>query len=128
MVRWKQMVFLSRSLAAPAAIAGAAAAVVLTSCSPPGIGRSAAQAGSPQQQGAPATAPKLSIVPSDGSSGVALDAPVVVTAKAGRLDSVRLLKAGTAEPLAGDLSGDGRSWRSLDGLDSRANYTVVAAA
>lgn len=121
------MVFMSRSFAAPAMLAGSAAAVLLTSCSVPTLGRAAGNAGGAAQPAA-LTAPKLSINPGDGSNGVTLDAPVVVRADVGRLDGVKLIKAGTAAPLAGRISDDGRTWRSIDGLDSRANYTVVAAA
>jgi len=121
------MVGLSRRLASPVGITGAAAVMVLTSCTQTTAVRQDA-AGQRVQQAVAQVAPKITITPADGSSGVALDAPVVVSASAGALGSVRLIEGGSATPLRGELSSDGTSWRSTEGLDSRANYTVTATA
>jgi lipoprotein-anchoring transpeptidase ErfK/SrfK len=123
------MVPLSRAFAAQAGVAGAIVAMLLTSCATSAVSRSsrAADQGGAQQAVA-SIPPKIAINPSDGSRGVALDSPVVVTASTGRLDSVKLIEGGSASPLSGLLSSDGRTWRSTDPLASRANYTVVAKA
>ncbi len=117
----------ARPLMAYAVIAGSASALLLTSCSAPGVAGSSENPGAPQQVVAKSP-PKIAISPSDGSKGVSLDARVVVTASSGRLDDVRLIEAGQATSLSGDLSSDGRTWRSAEALDSRANYTVAAVA
>jgi lipoprotein-anchoring transpeptidase ErfK/SrfK len=120
------MVSASRSFAAHAAVAGAAGAMLLTSCSPPALGGDKGPASNARQ--AAAKPVNIAIAPPDGSLGVALDAPVVVAAHNGRLQSVKLIKAGAATPVVGEFSSDGTTWHSTDGLDSRASYTVFATA
>lgn len=116
----------SRSLAAPAALSGAAlVALLAASCSPSSTSRTT-QRGA---QEAVAQAPvSITISPRDGSQGVALDSPVVVEATNGQLLSVSLLEAGSTTPVQGEYSSDRSSWDSVAGLDSQAGYTVVATA
>jgi lipoprotein-anchoring transpeptidase ErfK/SrfK len=103
--------------------------VVLTSCSLPGTqgpvgGITVHVAGAP----AVAAPPKIAVSPSDHAQSVGLDAPIVVTASTGHLDTISVTEAGSSAALAGVLSPDGRTWRMSQALDQGAHYKVVATA
>jgi hypothetical protein len=103
--------------------------LLLTSCALPGT-QAPVGAVSVHVAGAPAVAapPTISVSPANASAGVGLDAPVVVSASTGHLDTVSLTEVGTSTTLAGELSPDGQSWRMTQPLDQGAHYTVVATA
>ena len=103
--------------------------LLLTSCALPGTQAPVAAVGV-HVAGAPAVAapPTITVSPANASSGVGLDAPIVVTSSTGHLDTVSLSEAGSSTALAGVLSPDGQSWRMTEPLDQGAHYTVVATA
>ncbi len=107
-----------------------ALALVLASCTLPGTQTTsgAAAHGSPGAAVAAVAAPHLTLTPSDRSRGVALDAPVVVTADSGHITAVSVQEAGVAPAPAGLLSADSRTWQLATGLDSDATYTIQATA
>jgi lipoprotein-anchoring transpeptidase ErfK/SrfK len=121
------MVALTRWFVARAGFAGVATVLLLTACSTSSPQTVSGARGNAQTVAAPGPV-SISITPADGSHGVALDSPVVVSASDGLLLSVRLIEGGTATPAPGRYSADGRSWRSVGGLDSHANYSVFASA
>jgi lipoprotein-anchoring transpeptidase ErfK/SrfK len=103
--------------------------VVLTSCSLPGTqgpvgGITVHVAGVP----AVAAPPTIAVSPSNHAQGVGLDAPIVVAASTGHLDTISVTEAGAPGALAGVLSPDGRSWSTSQALDPGAHYTVAATA
>jgi lipoprotein-anchoring transpeptidase ErfK/SrfK len=105
------------------------AGVVLTSCSLPGThgpvgGITVHVAGAP----AVAAPPTIAVSPADHAQSVGLDAPIVVAASSGHLDTISVTEAGSSGTVAGVLSPDGRSWRMSQALDQGAHYTVVATA
>jgi lipoprotein-anchoring transpeptidase ErfK/SrfK len=111
-------------------VAGVAfGALVLTSCSLPGT-QGPVGAVKVNVAGAPVVAPPPSIAvsPANQSQRVGLDAPIVVTASSGHLDTVSITEAGTSAAPQGVLSPDGRTWRMTQPLDQGAHYTVVATA
>lgn len=103
--------------------------LLLTSCSLPGT---QAPVGSVNVHvaGVPAVAPPpaIAVSPSNQSQNVGLDAPIVVTAGSGHLDTVAITEAGSSTAPAGVLSADGRVWRLNQALDPGVHYTVVATA
>jgi lipoprotein-anchoring transpeptidase ErfK/SrfK len=103
--------------------------VVLTSCALPGT-QLPAGAVNAHVAGLPAVAPPptIAVSPSNRAQNVGLDAPIVVTASSGHLDTVSLTEAGLSTPLQGVASPDGRTWRMSQALDQGARYTVVATA
>jgi lipoprotein-anchoring transpeptidase ErfK/SrfK len=103
--------------------------LLLTSCALPGTQAPAGAIGV-HVAGAPAVAapPTISVFPANASSGVGLDAPIVVTAGTGHLDTVSATEVGSSAALAGVMSPDGQSWRMTQPLDPGAHYTVVATA
>src|ERR1700680_1069839 len=105
----------------------AVASVVLASCSLPGTqapvgGLTVHVAGVP----AVLPPPSIAVNPANQSQDVGLDAPIVVTASTGHLDTISVTEAGASGVIAGALSPDGRSWRTNQALDPAAHYTVVA--
>lgn len=68
---------------------------------------------------------KLAITPADGSRGVLPGAPILVTARHGKLRDVIVTTA--AGPVRGYLAADG-IWRSAQPLATGTNYTVTATA
>jgi lipoprotein-anchoring transpeptidase ErfK/SrfK len=103
--------------------------LLLTSCSLPGTqapvgGITVHVAGSPVV----AAPPTIAVSPSNQSQSVGLDAPIVVSASSGHLDTISVTEAGAPGALAGVLSPDGRIWRTNQALDPGAHYTVAATA
>ena len=80
-------------------------------------------ASSTVQSAAPPLASLVAVSPGDGVSGVALDAPVTVTARAGRLASVEVSDPGGAN-LAGTLDLTATSWTSSQPLQASTTYQV----
>lgn len=78
-----------------------------------------------------ALARAVRIVPANGNTEVAPDAPVLVHATAGRIGSVRVTST-TGVPVAGMLASSGARWQSTKPLDYattyRLNVTVRGAA
>ncbi len=103
--------------------------LLLTSCALPGTQGPVAAVGV-HVAGAPVVAapPTIAVSPTNATAGVGLDAPIVVTASTGHLDTVSLTEVGSSTPLPGVLAPDGRSWRMSQPLDEGAHYTVVATA
>ena len=121
MVNW------SRPPVLRVALTGATAGVMLTSCSVGGQLGTTGHTGATERQ-ATGRPPNITINPSNGSQGVALDAPIIVASDTGRLETVTVTEAGASASVAGDLSADGRTWKSTDGLDPSASYTIAAQA
>ena len=115
----------SRGAQAWPAMMAIGSALLITSCALPGSGSGSGRGAQAQQ--AASTPPHLTLSPADGSHGIALDAPVSVTADSGQLTSVIAHEAGAPDP-TGDTSSDGRTWRLTGGLDSGASYTIEATA
>ena len=109
------------------AVVGATLGLVLASCSVPGTTVGPAVHNSSGAQPVSVGPPHVTVSPSDQSQGVALDAPVVVTADSGRLTAVTVQEAGATAP-TGEMAPDGRNWRLSGGLDSEASYTIQATA
>src|ERR1700681_3400354 len=107
----------------------AVASVVLTSCSLPGT-QAPVGGLTVHVPGVPAVLPppSIAVTPANQSQGVGLDAPIVVAASSGHLDTISVTEAGSSGAIAGVLSPDGRSWRMSQALDQGAHYTVVATA
>jgi lipoprotein-anchoring transpeptidase ErfK/SrfK len=63
------------------------------------------------------------IVPANGNTEVAPDAPVVVAATAGRIGSVRVTST-TGVPVAGMLGSSGTRWQSTKPLDYATTYKL----
>lgn len=72
--------------------------------------------------------PDVTVTPSNGSQGVRLDAPVVVTARSGSLQSVTVRGQGDASPLRGSLSTNRRRWTSSGGMGAETRYVVEVVA
>jgi lipoprotein-anchoring transpeptidase ErfK/SrfK len=68
----------------------------------------------------------LTITPSNGARQVKPGAGIAVAAHEGHLKGVVVSSSG--HQVAGQLSGDGRTWRSTGALATSRTYTVVAAA
>ncbi|MFD5026271.1 Ig-like domain-containing protein [Streptomyces sp. NPDC058373] len=113
------------------AVAGAAAVLALVAAlagcgagSGPGLGDDGAGGG-------PGRPVLITITPSDGSVEVGPGQELEVRVDRGRLESVKVVRTQDArdEPVPGELSGDGRRWRPVDGsLALAAKYTVDAVA
>jgi lipoprotein-anchoring transpeptidase ErfK/SrfK len=103
--------------------------ILLTSCALPGT-QPKPSAVNAHVAGIPAVAPPptIAVNPSNRAQNVGLDAPIVVTASSGHLDTVSLTEAGSSTRLQGAYSPDGRTWRMSQALDQGAHYTVVATA
>ncbi len=71
---------------------------------------------------------KLAMSPAGGSTGVALDLPVNVTATDGSLTDVTAVNTATGAPLLGAISDGGASWKSVGALAPDATYKVAATA
>ena len=71
--------------------------------------------------------PKLAATVTDGAIGVPVDSPVIVTAGDGVLGAVTLTNE-EGEPVAGELSADGVTWRSAEPLGYNKEYTLRAEA
>jgi lipoprotein-anchoring transpeptidase ErfK/SrfK len=69
--------------------------------------------------------PKLTASVTDGAVGVAVDAPVTVSAEAGVLGAVNMTDEDGAT-VAGRLSPDELTWTTIDPLDYNARYTLYA--
>jgi len=69
--------------------------------------------------------PKLTTSVTDGAVGVAVDAPVTVSAEAGVLGAVNMTDEDGAT-VAGRLSPDELTWTTIDPLDYNARYTLYA--
>ncbi|CDO26755.1 ErfK/YbiS/YcfS/YnhG family protein [Mycolicibacterium mageritense DSM 44476 = CIP 104973] len=69
--------------------------------------------------------PKVNASVTDGAVGVAVDAPVTVSAENGVLGSVSMSDESGA-PVAGTLSADGLTWSTTDPLDYNEQYTLTA--
>ena len=67
----------------------------------------------------------VSVNPSDGTTGVALNAPVTVTTRVGHLTSVQVTPT-TGEPLAGALNAGATQWTSAGALGATSTYRVRA--
>ncbi|MGW9523874.1 Ig-like domain-containing protein [Streptomyces diastaticus] len=110
--------------------AAAAAAVLALVAALAGCGAGGGPADDPAG-GGPGRPVRIAITPSDGSVGVGPDGPLEVRVERGRLESVKVVRVRDArkEPVPGELSGDGRRWRPVDGvLALAAKYTVHAVA
>ncbi len=99
------------------------AAMALSAC---GISQNAAPSAkaSPADTSAHLTA-AVTVSPSNGTAGVALDAPVTVTTTSGRLTSVQVTPTAGA-PLTGGLNAAGTQWTSVGALGATSNYAVTA--
>jgi lipoprotein-anchoring transpeptidase ErfK/SrfK len=75
---------------------------------------------------ATSTPAELEVSPSDGSTDVAPDSPVTVSATTGSLTSVKV-KDGGGDTIAGSETDSG-AWRSTAGLKPATKYTVVVKA
>jgi lipoprotein-anchoring transpeptidase ErfK/SrfK len=104
--------------------------LLLASCSLPGTQAPVGAVSNVHVAGAPAVAapPKIAVSPANAARGIGLDAPIVVAASTGHLDTVSVTEAGSSTALEGVLSPDGRTWRMNQPLDQGAHYTVVATA
>ena len=71
---------------------------------------------------------QVTVSPSDQSQGIALNSPVQVSVKNGRLESVTLTDDVGGDPGTGNMSPTQDSWTYNLGLDSHANYTVDITA
>ncbi|MFG2290333.1 Ig-like domain-containing protein [Streptomyces sp. NPDC048595] len=69
----------------------------------------------------------VTIAPKDGADDVATSGALKVTAKNGRLTSVRV-KDGKGNEVDGKISGDGAQWRPSGHLGASTEYTVDAVA
>ena len=67
----------------------------------------------------------VSISPVDGTTGVALNAPVTVTTSTGHLTSVEVTPT-TGAPLTGSLNGRATRWTSAGALGATSTYQVTA--
>jgi lipoprotein-anchoring transpeptidase ErfK/SrfK len=104
---------------APAVIFGISACTGAVSAPPPPV---IADKGTPFGD---LLVPRVKASVDDGAVGVAVDAPVTVSAENGVLGSVSMADAnGTA--VAGKLSADGLTWSSTDPLDFNERYTLSA--
>ena len=107
----------------------AAAAVLLAACqgstASPGPNASSSSSSSSTTSANPTPA-VLQVSPSDGSTDVAPDTPVEVSATSGSLTSVTV-KDGAGDTIAGSETDSG-AWRSTAGLKPATKYTVVVKA
>ncbi len=69
--------------------------------------------------------PKLSASVSDGAVGVAVDAPVTVSAEDGVLGAVTMVNE-AGKPVTGELSSDGLTWSTTEALGYNKRYTINA--
>ncbi|MGK5627913.1 L,D-transpeptidase [Streptomyces sp. URMC 123] len=74
----------------------------------------------------------IRVLPADGATGVRPDARLEVSVPDGRLERVRVARAGDGErdPVAGRIGADGLTWRPAPGheLAAGSRYTVAAVA
>ncbi|MER6054048.1 Ig-like domain-containing protein [Streptomyces albidoflavus] len=85
----------------------------------------------PAGGGGPGGPVRITVTPSDGSVEVGPGRRLEVRVDRGRLESVKVVRVRDAreEQVPGELSGDGRRWRPVDGaLALAARYTVDAVA
>jgi lipoprotein-anchoring transpeptidase ErfK/SrfK len=68
------------------------------------------------------------VTPSDGSTGVGLDAPIQVSAINATIGTVQVQENGADDTLAWTTGDDGAEWSYLGGLDVNAGYVVTATA
>jgi lipoprotein-anchoring transpeptidase ErfK/SrfK len=79
--------------------------------------------------GAPKTEPlTLAITPTAGTGGAPISTEVGITVQHGTVSSVRVVRAGTNEPLAGALREDGTSWVPAAPLAFGATYEATVTA
>lgn len=97
-----------------------AVALLATACS-----GAASRGGSVTTSGA-AGAPKITVTPDNGATGVKPDAHIEVTADGGALSQISVRSKGKA--VAGTLSADKRSWQATWTLAPGASYSVAATA
>jgi lipoprotein-anchoring transpeptidase ErfK/SrfK len=95
-----------------------------TACSGGKSGDSTAQAHAAAADSTPAA---VTITPANTTAKVRPDNPVTVAASSGKLQQVTL-KTGTADPVAGQITPDGKSWQNSWNLKPGATYTVTAVA
>ncbi|MGI8846674.1 MAG: Ig-like domain-containing protein [Candidatus Dormibacteria bacterium] len=98
-------------------------AVLLAGCAPAvkpaDGGRSSSVAAQP---------PKISITPTDGTTGVAPDSTLGVAASDGKLESVSIHPEGDPTPIPGTVSSDRLKWAAGTGLVPATKYVVNVAA
>jgi lipoprotein-anchoring transpeptidase ErfK/SrfK len=104
---------------APAVIFGISACTSVVSAPPPPV---IADKGTPFGD---LLVPRVNASVTDGAVGVAVDAPVTVSAENGVLGSVSMADA-NGTPVAGKLSADGLVWSSTDPLRFNKRYTLSA--
>ncbi|WP_067486379.1 L,D-transpeptidase [Actinomadura hibisca] len=109
----------SRLKPLPSLAAALLALTVLTGCS-------AAPGDDARTTAGEAGAPKVAVIPGDGSGGVRPDARITVTAGGGALTGVSVRTAGGTA--SGAFAADRASWRSRSGLKPGAAYQVTATA
>ncbi|MEU4844603.1 L,D-transpeptidase [Streptomyces gilvosporeus] len=86
-------------------------------------GKASGKAGSDRA----ASQAEVAIAPKDGADGVATSGALEVTAKRGRLKSVKVTDP-KGNAVAGKISGGGASWRPSGHLGASTEYTVDAVA
>jgi lipoprotein-anchoring transpeptidase ErfK/SrfK len=120
---------LPRSLSRPP-LAAAISGVLLVACAAAGspVVRNSSLPGSGPLALATPDPPNITVTPTDGTSGVRLDAQVVVNTNGGTLDTVIVHTAGDPTPLGGVLSNKGRTWTLRTPLAPDTAYTVEASA
>jgi lipoprotein-anchoring transpeptidase ErfK/SrfK len=114
-------------------VLAAAGSVLLVACSPSTtttgtVGNAGANAAGTAAPSA-APPPNLSVSPTDGTKGVALDSPISVTADSGAIDSVVVHPSGDSSSFLTGTLGDGsRTWTSTAPLLPGTDYVVEASA
>lgn len=72
--------------------------------------------------------PSLTVTPTDGSTGVGLDATIQVTAQNAAVSSVAVVENGDHDALTWATSNGNTEWTYAGGLDLNTAYTVTATA
>lgn len=73
-------------------------------------------------------AAKIAVTPADGTSGVAIDAPVTVAVSGGKVTSVSLKPSSGGEQVAGQTATDGSTWQSSGKLELSTTYRLTVTA
>lgn len=106
------------------------ACIALAACSPSHGTSSPTPAGrtTPSGQVVDAGPPSLTVSPTDGSTGVGLDAALQVAAVNATVSSVSVEENGAPASLTWAVAQSGDDWTYAGGLDVGASYTVTATA
>jgi lipoprotein-anchoring transpeptidase ErfK/SrfK len=119
-------------LAGAAALAAAGSSLTLpavppatTGASPTAIAIATATAGGQLVAAGP---PSVTVTPVEGSTGVLLDTPILVTAVNATISTVAVRENGGPANLAWASADEGAEWIYSGGLDLAASYTITATA